>query len=62
MEDNAKEELSIMPDKILGVDEEVGIEDLIEVSLNNENYSVFKNYSAPEAVDCITTIRLVIVI
>ena len=31
-----------MPDKILVVDDEVEIADLIEVYLNNENYSVFK--------------------
>lgn len=35
-----------MPDKILVVDDEVEIADLIEVYLNNENYSVFKFYSA----------------
>ena len=40
MEDDAKEERSIMPDKILVVDDEVEIADLIEVYLNNENYSV----------------------
>ena len=33
-----------MPDKILVVDDEVEIADLIEVYLNNENYSVFKVY------------------
>ena len=33
-----------MPDKILVVDDEVEIADLIEVYLNNENYSVFKFY------------------
>ena len=49
MEDDAKEERSIMPDKILVVDDEVEIADLIEVYLNNENYSVFKFYSAKEA-------------
>ena len=49
MEDNAKEERSIMPDKILVVDDEVEIADLIEVYLNNENYSVFKFYSAKGA-------------
>lgn len=38
-----------MPDKILVVDDEVEIADLIEVYLNNENYSVFKFYSAKEA-------------
>ena len=58
MEDNAKEERSIMPDKILVVDDEVEIADLIEVYLNNENYSVFKFYSAKEALECINTTNL----
>ena len=44
-----------MPDKILVVDDEVEIADLIEVYLNNENYSVFKFYSAKEALECINT-------
>ena len=47
-----------MPDKILVVDDEVEIADLIEVYLNNENYSVFKFYSAKEALDCINTTNL----
>ena len=54
MEDDAKEERSIMPDKILVVDDEVEI----EVYLNNENYSVFKFYSAKEALECINTTNL----
>ena len=58
MEDDAKEERSIMPDKILVVDDEVEIADLIEVYLNNENYSVFKFYSAKEALECINTTNL----
>ena len=58
MEDNAKEERSIMPDKILVVDDEVEIADLIEVYLNNENYSLFKFYSAKEALECINTTNL----
>mgnify|MGYP000743814811 CR=1 FL=1 len=44
-----------MPDKILVVDDEV---DLIEVYLNNENYSVFKFYSAKEALERINTTNL----
>lgn len=34
-----------MPDKILVVDDEHEIADLIEVYLKNENYEVFKFYS-----------------
>ena len=51
-----------MPDKILVVDDEVEIADLIEVYLNNENYSVFKFYSAKEALECINTTNLDLVI
>ena len=47
-----------MPDKILVVDDEVEIADLIEVYLNNENYTVFKFYSAKEALECINTTNL----
>lgn len=42
-----------MSDKILIVDDETEIADLIEVYLKNENYTVFKFYSAKEALDCI---------
>lgn len=38
-----------MPDKILVVDDEHEIADLIEVYLKNENYDVFKFYSPKEA-------------
>ena len=51
-----------MPDKILVVDDEVEIADLIEVYLNNENYSVFKFYSAKEALECINTTNLALAI
>ena len=34
-----------MSDKILIVDDEVEIADLIELYLNNEDYTVFKFYS-----------------
>ena len=44
--------------KILVVDDEAEIADLIEVYLNNENYRVFKFYSAKEALDCINTTTL----
>ncbi len=38
-----------MPDKILVVDDEREISDLVELYLQNENYEVFKFYSAKEA-------------
>lgn len=44
-----------MSDRILIVDDEVEIADLIETYLQSENYSVFKFYSAKEALDCIQT-------
>ena len=42
-----------MPDKILIVDDEKEIADLIEVYLKNENYTVFKFYTAKDALACI---------
>lgn len=39
--------------KILVVDDEHDIADLLEVYLQNENYIVYKYYSAKEALDCI---------
>ena len=47
-----------MSEKILIVDDEVEIADLIEVYLKNENYTVFKFYTAPEALECINTTML----
>lgn len=47
-----------MSDKILVVDDEHDIADLIEVYLQNENYTVFKFYSAREALACIETTEL----
>ena len=47
-----------MADKILVVDDEHDIADLIEVYLQNENYTVFKYYSAKEALTCIESIEL----
>ncbi len=47
-----------MPDKILIVDDEREISDLIELYLQNENYEVFKFYSAKEALACIETTEL----
>ncbi|MDR1322103.1 MAG: VanR-ABDEGLN family response regulator transcription factor [Gracilibacteraceae bacterium] len=42
-----------MGDKILIVDDEREIADLIELYLQNENYTVFKYYTAREALECI---------
>lgn len=47
-----------MSDKILVVDAEHDIADLIEVYLQNENYTVFKFYSANEALACIEATEL----
>ena len=42
-----------MAEKILIVDDEPEIADLIELYLKNENYAVYKFYTAQEALDCI---------
>lgn len=42
-------------EKILVVDDEKDIADLIEVYLQNENYTVFKFYTAEDALRCIET-------
>lgn len=47
-----------MLDKILVVDDEVEIADLIELYLSNENYMVLKFYSAKAALECIRTTKL----
>ena len=47
-----------MPDKILVVDDEHEIADLIEVYLKNENYEVFKFYSSKDALACVEDIKL----
>lgn len=39
--------------KVLVVDDEYDIADLLEVYLQNEDYIVYKFYSAVEALDCI---------
>lgn len=44
--------------KVLIVDDEQEIADLIEVYLRNENYEVFKFYSAKEALSCIDRAEL----
>ena len=45
--------VEVMSDKILVVDDEHEIADLIEVYLQNENYEVIKFYAAKEALACI---------
>ena len=47
-----------MPDKILVVDDEPEIADLIELYLTNENYAVYKFYSAADALNCIDSMEL----
>ena len=42
-----------MSEKILIVDDEHDIADLLEVYLKNENYTIYKYYSAKEALDFI---------
>ncbi len=42
-----------MSDKILIVDDETEIADLIELYLKNEDYTVYKFYTAKEALDCV---------
>lgn len=42
-----------MSEKILIVDDEQEIADLLEVYLQNENYTVYKYYCAKEALACI---------
>ena len=47
-----------MPDNILVVDDEREIADLVELYLQNENYTVFKFYSAREALACVESTEL----
>lgn len=47
-----------MKDRILVVDDEAEIADLIELYLGGEDYEVFKFYSAEEALKCIDTVEL----
>lgn len=47
-----------MPDKILVVDDEVEIADLVELYLTNENYEVYKFYAAEDALSCIESTEL----
>ncbi|MCI9224670.1 MAG: VanR-ABDEGLN family response regulator transcription factor [Acutalibacter sp.] len=47
-----------MPEKILVVDDEPEIADLVELYLQNENYEVLKFYGAAEALECIESAGL----
>lgn len=47
-----------MADRILVVDDEPEIADLVELYLRNENFIVYKFYSAGEALNCINTEQL----
>ena len=47
-----------MPEKILIVDDEREIADLVELYLKNENYAVHKFYSARDAIACIESTEL----
>ncbi len=47
-----------MGDKILVVDDEQEIADLVELYLQNENYTVFKYYNAKDALTCIGATEL----
>ena len=47
-----------MSERILIVDDEIEIADLIELYLKNENYAVFKYYSASDALSCIDSTEL----
>ena len=53
-----RKEVSEMANRILVVDDEAEIADLIEAYLTGENYTVFKFYSATEALSCINTTEL----
>lgn len=50
--------MNILNEKILIVDDESEIADLIALYLENENFKVFKFYTANEALDCIETENL----
>lgn len=53
-----EEVINIVSLNVLLVDDEKEIADLIEVYLKNENYQVFKYYTAKEALQCIETEKL----
>jgi len=46
-----------VPEKILIVEDEREIADLVELYLNNENYIVYKFYTSLEALECISTME-----
>ena len=48
----------LLTEKILIVDDEREIADLVELYLKNENYAVFKFYTAKEALSCIENTEL----
>jgi two-component system, OmpR family, response regulator VanR len=48
----------LVPEKILIADDEKEIADLVELYLKNENYTVYKLYTAQEAIRCIETTEL----
>ena len=47
-----------MAERILILDDEQEIADLVELYLKNENYAVYKFYTAQEALDCIAATEL----
>ncbi len=47
-----------MDEKILIVDDEREIADLVELYLQNEGYTIFKYYTAKEALECIDKVQL----
>lgn len=47
-----------MKDKILVVDDEQEIADLVELYLQNENYEVYKFYSPAKALECVNSTQL----
>lgn len=49
----AKRRVENMSEKILIIDDEQDIADLLEVYLKNENYVVYKFYCATDAMSCI---------
>jgi two-component system, OmpR family, response regulator VanR len=53
-----RKETALVPEKILIADDEKEIADLVELYLKNENYTVYKFYTAQEALTCIETTEL----
>jgi two-component system response regulator VanR len=50
--------VAFVAERVLIVDDEQEIADLIELYLKNENYTVYKFYTAQEALNCIETTEL----